>query len=301
MKQPSPVRSRGLSLTVLKERAVGYGFILPAVVTLILLLLYPFGYGIYVSFFKTNLINKWDFVGLENYIEVIGEADFLASMRSTVIFTVCVIIGHFVLGFLFALMLNREMKGRTIFRAILLLPWLLPEVVIANLWKWIFNPSMGLLNSVLVSAGILEEPMSWLGSPKRALAVVILVCIWKGYPLVMIQLLAGLQTVPRDILEAATIDGATGWQAFWRVTLPSMKSTLIVTLILDIVWWFKHVTMIWLLTQGGPNGATNTISVDIYKRAFSFFDFGPSSAIAVIVFLICVLISVIQRRMLRDD
>lgn len=301
MKQPSPVHSRGFSLTALKERAVGYGFILPAVITLILLLLYPFGYGIYISFFKTNLINKWNFVGLENYADVLVDPDFLTSMRITVIFTVCVVIGHFVLGFLFALMLNRDMKGRTVFRAILLLPWLFPEVVIANLWKWIFNPSMGLLNSVLVNAGILDEPMSWLGSPKWALAVVIFVCIWKGYPLVMIQLLAGLQTVSRDILEAATIDGATGWQAFWRVTLPSMKSTLTVTLILDVVWWFKHVTMIWLLTQGGPNGATNTISVDIYKRAFEFFDFGPSSAIAVIVFVICVLISVVQRRMLRDD
>ncbi len=301
MKDSSPLKRRTFSLTAMKERAVGYGFILPAVITLALLLLYPFCYGIYVSFFKTNLINKWNFVGFENYTDVVAEPEFWTSMRITLIFTICVVIGHFVLGFLFAVMLNREMKGRTVFRAILLLPWLFPEVVVANLWKWIFNPSMGLLNSSLVSAGILEEPMSWLGSPRWALAVVIFVCIWKGYPLVMIQLLAGLQTVSKDMLEAACIDGATGWQAFWRVTVPSMKSTLTVTLILDVVWWFKHVTMIWLLTQGGPNEATNTISVDIYKRAFEFFDFGPSSAIAVIVFLICVVISVIQRRMLRDD
>lgn len=301
MKRQSSLPQRGFSLTVLKERIAGYGFILPAVITLAMLLLYPFCYGIYVSFFKTNLINKWKFTGLDNYTRLVADADFWASMRITLVFTVCVVIGHFVLGFLFALMLNREMKGRAIFRAILLLPWLFPEVVVANLWKWIFNPSMGLLNSTLVSAGILEKPMSWLGSPKWALVVVILICIWKGYPLVMIQLLAGLQTVSKDILEASTIDGATGWQTFWRVTLPSMRSTFTVTLVLDVVWWFKHVTIIWLLTQGGPNGATNTISVDIYKQAFEFFNFGPSSAIAVVVFLICVAISVVQRRLLKND
>ncbi len=117
----------------------------------------------------------------------------------------------------------------------------------------------------------------------------------------MIQLLAGLQTVSSDIIEAARIDGATNWQVFWNVTIPSMKSTVSVTLILDVVWWFKHVTMIWLLTQGGPNGATNTISIDIYKRAFEFFNFGPSSALAVIVFAICIVISILQRRMLRDE
>ena len=284
-----------------KTRAAAYGFVTPAVITLALLLLYPFCYGIYISFFKTNLVNKWNFIGLKNYAKVLTEADFYSSMKITLIFTVGVVLGHFIFGFLFAVMLNRDIKGRTIFRAVLLLPWLFPEVVIANLWRWIFNPTMGFLNSTLVSVGILKEPMSWLGSPKLALAVLIFICIWKGYPLVMIQLLAGLQTVPGDIIEAARIDGAGNWKTFWYVTGPSMKSTLSVTLILDVVWWFKHVTMIWLLTQGGPNGATNTIGVNIYKRAFEFFDFGPSSALAVVVFLICIVISILQRRLLKDE
>lgn len=285
----------------IRARITAYGFVTPAVITLALLLLYPFCYGIYISFFKTNLVNKWNFVGLKNYWVVLSDPSFYTSMKITIIFTVGVVAGHFFFGLLFALMLNRDIKGRTVFRAILLLPWLFPEVVIANLWKWIFNPTLGFLNSFLVSVGLLQEPMSWIGSPTLALGVLIFICIWKGYPLVMIQLLAGLQTVPHDIIEAARIDGATNLQAFWNVTVPSMKSTLAVTLILDIVWWFKHVTIIWLLTQGGPNGATNTIAVDIYKRAFEFFDFGPSSALAVIVFLMCVVISIMQRRMLKDE
>ena len=253
-----------------KTRVAAYGFVTPAVITLALLLLYPFCYGIYISFFKTNLVNKWNFIGLKNYAKVLTEADFYSSMKITLIFTVGVVLGHFIFGFLFAVMLNRDIKGRTVFRAILLLPWLFPEVVIANLWRWIFNPTMGFLNSTLVSMGILQEPMSWLGSPKLALAVLIFICIWKGYPLVMIQLLAGLQTVPGDIIEAARIDGATNWKTFWYVT-------------------------------GGPNGATNTIGVNIYKRAFEFFDFGPSSALAVVVFLICIVISILQRRLLKDE
>lgn len=285
----------------LNARVTAYGFVTPAVITLALLLLYPFCYGIYISFFKTNLVNKWNFVGMKNYIAVLTEPEFYASMKITLIFTIGVIAGHFIFGFLFALMLNRNIKGKTVFRAILLLPWLFPEVVVANLWRWIFNPTMGLLNSALLSVGVLQEPMSWLGSPKLALGVLIFICVWKGYPLVMIQLLAGLQTVSHEMIEAARIDGASNIQAFWYVVVPSMKSTLSVTLILDIVWWFKHVTMIWLLTQGGPNGATNTIAVDIYKRAFEFFNFGPSSALAVIVFLICVGISLMQRRLLKDE
>ncbi|MEY8356310.1 sugar ABC transporter permease [Lachnospiraceae bacterium 54-53] len=295
--------NQGLNRTMnrLKARVTAYGFAAPAVITLALLLLYPFCYGIYISFFKTNLVNKWNFVGIRNYISVLSESNFYASMKITLIFTAGVVTGHFIFGFLFALMLNREIKGRTVFRAILLLPWLFPEVVIANLWRWIFNPTMGFLNAALISLGILQEPMSWLGSPKLALGVLIFICIWKGYPLVMIQLLAGLQTVSGEIIEAARIDGATNFQTFWYVTVPSLKSTLAVTLVLDVVWWFKHVTMIWLLTQGGPNGATNTIAVDIYKRAFEFFDFGPSSALAVVVFLICVAISILQRRLLKDE
>ena len=209
-----------------KTRVAAYGFVTPAVITLALLLLYPFCYGIYISFFKTNLVNKWNFIGLKNYAKVLTEADFYSSMKITLIFTVGVVLGHFIFGFLFAVMLNRDIKGRTVFRAILLLPWLFPEVVIANLWRWIFNPTMGFLNSTLVSMGILQEPMSWLGSPKLALAVLIFICIWKGYPLVMIQLLAGLQTVPGDIIEAARIDGMNEYQIWAKIMLPLSKPAL---------------------------------------------------------------------------
>ena len=277
-------------------------FILPCVITLAVLLLYPFGYGIYVSFFKTNLVNKWKFVGLENFIRAFTDPTMYASLWTTVRFTFFVVLLHFAIGIGLALLLNKEIRGRTFFRALLVMPWLFPEVVIANLWKWIFNVNSGLLNTFLQRIGILTERMSWRGSMDWAMACVIMVCVWKGYPLVMIQMLAGLQSISKDLYEAATIDGANRRQTFRYVTLPGLRPTMVVTLILDTVWWFKHLTMIWILTNGGPVTATNTISVEIYKQAFEYKNaYGYSAALAVIVFLICVVIGIVQRKVLPDN
>lgn len=292
----------GISLRKLKQHGTTAVFILPAVLTLAVLLLYPFFYGIYISFFRTNLVNKWKYVGLDNFVRAFTDPTMYASLLVTLKFTVFVVIGHFILGIGLALLLNREIKGRTFFRAVLVLPWLFPEVVVANLWKFIFNATSGLLNSGLMAIGLLSEPMSWLGSVDYALGCVIFVCVWKGYPLVMIQILAGLQSISHDLYEAATIDGANRWQSFRYVTLPGLKPTLVVTLILDTVWWFKHVTMIWMLTNGGPGSVTNTISIEIYKQAFEYQNqYGYSAALAVIVFAICVIIGVLQRKVLTGD
>lgn len=298
----SSTRAPGISLKRLRQHGTTAVFILPAVLTLAVLLLYPFFYGIYISFFKTNLVNKWKYVGLDNYVRAFTDPTMYASLLVTLKFTVFVVLGHFVLGIGLALLLNKEIRGRTFFRAVLVLPWLFPEVVVANLWKFIFNATSGLLNSALMAVGLLSEPMSWLGSVDYALGCVIFVCIWKGYPLVMIQILAGLQSISHDLYEAAIIDGANRRQSFRYVTLPGLRPTLIVTLILDTVWWFKHVTMIWMLTNGGPGSVTNTISIEIYKQAFEYQNqYGYSAALAVIVFLICVVIGVLQRKVLTRD
>ena len=287
----------------IRQNSAAAFFVLPCVVTLAALLLYPFCYGIYISFFKTNLVNKWKFIGFDNFIRAFTDSTMYSSLAITAKFTIFVVLGHFVLGIGLALLLNKNIPGRTFFRAVLLLPWLFPEVVIANLWKWMFNATSGLINSAFQALGIISEPMSWLGSIDLALPCVILVCIWKGYPLVMIQMLAGLQTIPAGLYEAATIDGANKWQSFRYVTLPCLRSTFEVSLILDTVWWFKHVTMIWILTNGGPVTATNTISIEIYKQAFEYTNsYGYSAALAVIVFLICIIIGILQRKVLsRND
>lgn len=284
-----------------KENAAAIGFVGPAVLILAALIVYPVCYGIYIGFFKTNLVNQWDFVGLDNYVSIFKNATFTNSLWKTLIFTVCVVTGHVLLGFIFSTLLNQEFKGRTFFRAVLMLPWLFPEVVVAILFKWILNPMNGLINGILLKLGLINDRISILSNPRAAFIAVIFVSIWKGFPLVMTQILAGLQAISRDLYEAAIIDGCNKWQQFRYVTLPGLKNVLMVTLILDTVWWFKQYTIISLMTGGGPNNATSIVSVSVYKQAFEFFHFGPAAAMSVVILIICMAIGLIYRRVLNRE
>ena len=291
------IRNRGR----LKTKLVPYGFILPACLTILILVVYPILYGIYISFFDTNLVNKWEFVGLRYYLQALTDTSFLHSLWMTVIFTVSVVVGHFVIGFIFASILNMDIRFRTVLRGILILPWLFPDVVIAYLFKWILNTQGGIVNELLIHFGLISDPIGWLSTSATAFPCVILVSIWKGYPLVMVQILAGIQTISTDMYEAAEIDGANMWQRFRYVTIPALKPILTTILILDTVWVFKQFTLIWLMTSGGPGSSTMVSAIEIYKNAFSYFKYGLASAQSVYILLICYLIGVVFRRLLRDD
>lgn len=284
-----------------QKQLAPYFFILPVFIVLLALVVYPLVYGIVISFFNTDLAKKWDFVGLKNFLTIFTQDKFQGSILTTLKFTVFVVLGHFILGTIFGLVLNQSKPGIKIFRTILVLPWLFPDVVIALIFKWIVNPLYGLLNNTLINMGIIDKQISWLGDKKWAFAIVVLVCIWKGYPLVMVNVLAALQTVSEDVIEAAKVDGASPWQLFFRVILPSIRPVLATTVILDVVWWFKHYTIVQLLTAGGPSNVTNVVSIEIYKEAFQYFKFGKASAMAVVVFIICYFISKFFNRMLKDD
>lgn len=285
----------------LKERLVPYWFVLPAALVILLLVVYPICNGIYISFFDTNLVNRWNFVGAEYYVKALTDMEFLDSIWKTFIFTFFVVAGHFLIGFICASILNRNIKFKGFFRGILILPWLFPDVVVALLWKWIFNTSNGILNTLLEAAGLIDEPVGWLTSASVAMGSVIFVSIWKGYPLIMVQILAGMQTISTDMYEAAQIDGANAVKKFFYITLPALKPILTTVLILDTVWVFKQFTLIYLQTSGGPGSATMVSAIEIYKRAFSFFEFGYASAQSVFILVICYLIGVIFRRVLRSD
>ncbi|HIQ74947.1 MAG TPA: sugar ABC transporter permease [Candidatus Cottocaccamicrobium excrementipullorum] len=291
------IRNRGR----LKTKLTPYGFILPACLTILILVVYPILYGIYISFFNTNLVNKWEFVGLRYYLQALTDTSFLHSLWMTVIFTVSVVVGHFVIGFIFASILNMDIRFRTVLRGILILPWLFPDVVIAYLFKWILNTQGGIVNELLIHFGLISDPIGWLSTSATAFPCVILVSIWKGYPLVMVQILAGIQTISTDMYEAAEIDGANMWQRFRYVTIPALKPILTTILILDTVWVFKQFTLIWLMTSGGPGSSTMVSAIEIYKNAFSYFKYGLASAQSVYILLICYLIGVVFRRLLRDD
>ncbi|MCR1842941.1 carbohydrate ABC transporter permease [Murimonas intestini] len=279
----------------------GYRFISPAVIMMVALIIYPMIYGVYLSFYNTNLVNKWKFVGLKYYLQAFTQSEFYTSVLLTFLFMILVVAGHFIIGFILASVLNKKFVGRTIFRVIFMLPWLFPETVIALLFTWIMNPMYGVLNSILKSLGIISSNISWLGSAQLAFPSVVAVCIWKGYPLVMTMILSGLQGISSDLYEAARIDGANKWKQFLNVTVPGLKPVLTTTIILDSVWWFKQYTLVYTMTGGGPGTATDLISLNIYGTAFNDLRFGKAAAWGIIVFVICYLISKVYRMVLKDE
>ena len=284
-----------------KYQHTGYKFISPSLLVMVLLIVYPMLYGVYLSFYNTNLVNKWKFVGLKYYIEAFTKPEFYTSVLLTFLFMILVVAGHFLIGFILASVLNKSFPGRTIFRVIFMLPWLFPETVIGLLFTWIMNPMYGILNSILKSLGIISSNIYWLGSASLAFPAVVAVCIWKGYPLVMTMILSGLQSISSDLYEAAMIDGANKWQQFLHVTVPGLKPVMTTTIILDSVWWFKQYTLVYTMTGGGPGTATNLISLNIYGTAFNDLRFGKAAAWGIVVFAICYLISKLYRMVLKDD
>lgn len=292
-----PFNARNLS----SSSMMGYMFIFPAVFALTALVVYPICYGVYISFFKTNLANKWSFVGLKNYISLFKTSEFTGDLLLTLKFALIVVFFHFLIGGILALFLNQKRKGITVFRAILMLPWLFPDVVVALLFKWIMNPLYGILNDFLFRLGWIDTTISWLGSMKYSFAAVCFVAIWKGFPFVMINILAGLQSISHELYEAAEIDGANRAQSLFYITIPSLKPVLLTTIVLDTVWWFKHYTTVWLLTQGGPGNRTSVISISVYKEAFNYFNFGKAAAMSVIIFSVCFVISFVYRRVFDND
>lgn len=284
-----------------RQERSGYLFLTPVFLVLALLIVYPVGYGFFISLFDTNLITRWDFVGLQYYVRSLTHPRFLHSLWVTLVFTISVVVGHTVLGVFFAVLLNRKgLPLRTFFRSVLILPWFFPEVVGALIWRWLLHPLYGLVNFALNAVGLVSGPVEWLSSVELALPGVIVAVIWKGYPLILILVLAGLQSIPDELYESALMDGAGPWQRFKAVTLPGLKSVLAVTLTLDTMWWFKHFTIVWTMTQGGPIDATNVVAIDIYQTAFQYFRYGEGAAIAVIVFVLVLVISLVYRRLLGE-
>jgi ABC-type sugar transport system permease subunit len=281
-------------------RYAPYWFILPALVALLALIVYPLVRGVVISFYNTNLLDKWDFVGLRYYISELTSATLWSALGRTSVYTFFVVVGNLAVGTGLALLLNGSFRFRTAFRAILILPWLFPEVVVAIVWTWLLNPLYGPTHQLMQLFGYHGGPVEWLNSPTGAMAGVVVASIWKGYPLVLITVLAGLQTISHDLYEAAALDGAGRMRSFWHITLPGLRPVMLVVVILETIWYFKQFTIPWQMTSGGPVDATRLISIDIYSTAFQNFQFGRAGAMAVIVFLIVLAISFVYRRAIRE-
>ena len=265
-----------------------WALLLPLLVIILTVTGYPLISTLRLSFTDASLTGRHvaqHWVGFANYAYVFTDPDFGDAFRRTLYFTFVSVGIEILLGVLVALLLNREFAGRTIVRAIMVLPWALPTIVNAMMWRLIYNPEFGSLNALLSQLGLIDSYRSWLGTPGTAMNMVILADVWKNYPLVAIIVLAALQTIPRELYEAADIDGAGPWVKFWKVTFPAILGPLSVALILRMIEAFKVFDIMYLMTRGGPADATKTVSFFVYQESFSYLRAGSGAAYAVTVAL----------------
>ncbi len=277
----------------MRYRDRGTGFVVPALVLLSLVTVYPVIYVIWLSLERRLLIFHISrFVGLDNYLFLLRDGRFWNALGNTAFFTVLSVLLEMALGLSIAVLLNRSFRLKGAARAAVLVPWAVPTVVSARMWEWMYNTDFGILNYIL------GTKINWLGSPYLALNAAVFMDVWKTTPFVAILLTAGLQVIPGDLYRAARIDGANAWQVFRRITLPLLKPVIIVVLAFRTLDAFRVFDAIYVLTGGGPANSTETLSIYAYKVLFQTLQFGYGSALALVVFLCTGMISVFYVRFL---
>ena len=273
----------------------------PLIIYLVCVLLFPMLWGIYISFTNKTIGGDATFIGLKNYIKLLGDKEYLRSIFNTLEFTFFSIVFKMIFGTILALALNIDFRGRNAVRSLLLTPWTLPHIVAVYNWRWIFNTSGGITNHLLKSAGLIDQNLIWFGSAGLAMATIVIANVWRGTPFFGISILAKLQTIPKDYYEAAQIDGANVLQRFLYVTLPEIRDVLLLSTLMSTIWTLNEFESVWLLTGGGPNGSTQVMNVYSYKTAMRSMMLGRGIAVSVLAMpVLLLLIGVLTRRMVDD-
>ena len=285
----------------LTDAQVGFLLIVPGLAFFIAIILYPFLDAIMTSFTdKSLLFPTYKIIGLENYEKVLSNPYFGKTVLTTVIFVLGSTIFPYVLGMIWAIVLNQGFKGAEFLRGVTLVNWIVPGIAIGFLWTWIFNGQYGILNSFLEAIGLIDDGIPWLGQTSTALICVIIARTWQMLPWYMAFLLGGLQSVPLDQIEAAHIDGANNWVCFWRIILPSMKQTAILVFMLGLIGNLQHFDLPWTMVQGGPARATTTLSIEVYTTAFKDWNMGKAATVGTIWAIILACFSIIYIRQANE-
>lgn len=290
----------GLTLAA-RHNLLGLAFIAPTILVFSAVIVYPLVSAIYLSLFSIytpTMEGSW--VGLANFQELLAKGEFWRSLANTLLWTVGTLTLQLLFGVLVALMLHQNMVFRSLARSLVLFPYFLSTVVAVLVWRWLFNDLYGIVNHMLMWSGVLDMPVDWLGRMPNAMLSLIFVGAWKYFPFVVIAVLARLQTIPDELYEAATIDGAGSIARFFDVTLPQLKGVLVVIVLLRAIWDFKEFDLIYLLTGGGPVIATQTLPLMVYKEAFALNRMGVASAVAVLMMLVMLTFMIVYLRKARD-
>lgn len=271
-------------------------FIGPTFLILIAVVFYPFLYNLVISFSNMNLrhIRDWQIIGLTQYIKVFTdptEPNFYAVFLKTVIWTFVNVFFHVVIGVFLALLLNQQIKGRSIYRTLLILPWAIPQYIVALTWRGMFNYEYGSINLVITKYLSLPA-VEWLKSPTEAFIACILTNVWLGFPFMMVVALGALQSIPHELYEAADIDGANWFYKLRHITIPLIKPVMIPAITLGVVWTFNNLNIIWLVSNGGePSDQTHILISFVYKAAFNLYRYGYAAALSMVIFIILLFFS----------
>ena len=281
------------------EQLLGVGLLLPTIALIAAVVLYPMISTMWLAFFDESLLRPnepTEFVGLDNFRRLVTDGDFWKIVLNSIVLTAGAVAGEVIIGMIIALAVNASYRGRGLFRTLNILPWVIPSFVTAFVWIWLLHPQFGPVNAFLQLLHIINEPIAWLSNGTTAMISLIAVFVWKGLPWTFLVLLAGLQTIREDWYEAAKVDGASPWQMFRHITLPALRYVLVIVLVLRTIWTFNSFDMVYLLTGGGPARATLTLPMRVYTAGFREYDIGMSSAIAAVMVVLVVLLSVLMLR-----
>jgi multiple sugar transport system permease protein len=278
--------------------------LLPAVLPITVLSVYPLLRGIYLGFTdaRAGFNVKYAFTGLENYRDMLGDDLFLSSFRIGMVWTVSVTVLQFVLALGLALLLNSRLRGRGLARTLAIVPWAMPPVVVGIIWSLVYRPEAGLLNELLYRLNLSDDGFNFLGDFGTALPAVIVVGVWAGLPITTVVLLAALQSVPRELLEAAAVDSAGAWSRFRHITLPQLRGVIVAITTLNFIWNFNSFDLVYVLTKGGPGGHTTLPMLFAYDEAFKYGNYGYAAALGnVMVLVVLAVVLVYLRRQLREQ
>ncbi len=276
---------------------IGLAFIMPAFIYMMVFVGYPIVSNIILSIQNVsvrNLVNgQKKFIGLDNYIALFNDDVFIKSMGNTLKFTVACLIFQFLIGFLLALLFNKNFSFAKPVRGLTMIPWMMPMTVTALMFKFMFSTDVGIINYILKTAGIIKQNVEWLTTPSTAMIAVVVANVWIGIPFNTILLSTGLTTIPQELYESASVDGANGWQKLTRITIPLLRPTIESVLVLGFIYTFKVYDLVYVMTEGGPVNSTHLLSTYSYKLSFDMFQYSKGSSVANVLFLILLLVGIL--------
>ncbi len=282
-----------------ETRYWAYFLMAPTTLLLVAIIVYPIGSGISISF-RTMRLTRPDlgtpFIGLRHYVDLAADPVFRLALRNTAVWVVLGASSQFVVGLITALALNREVRGIWLARILVLVPWFLPSVVAGHIWALMLDSRLGVINDLLVKIGILDQYRAWFANPATSLPTVLLVDLWRSFPYFSLFLLAGLQAIPEELYEAASVDGAGYWQRFRAITMPLLVPVIVATVVLRVIGLVNSPDLLIVLTNGGPGNATQVLSLFAFQTAYTAFNFGYAAAISVVILLLLMAFTVVYVR-----